>query len=349
MRELSREEIARLLHARSLGRPMPEALTIMQGDALAMLSKMPAESAQCCVTSPPYWGLRDYGVLGQMGQEETPEEFIAGMVAVFSEVRRVLKPNGTLWLNIGDSYCGAAGGFQGATGQRASRTHTARVRSKLCDGMKAKDLVGIPWMLAFALRADGWFLRQDIIWHKPNPMPESTLDRCTKSHEYIFLLSKSSSYFYDNEAIREKASDGTHPRLAGNKPAGWASGPGSHHPIDHNQTGQHRKTAAGTKNNASFNAAMAVMPETRNKRSVWTVPSAPFKEAHFATYPPDLIKPCILAGSRPGDVVLDPFGGSGTTGSVALELGRRAVLIELNPDYVAIIRRRTSVTPGLAL
>ncbi len=250
--------------------------------------------------------------------------------------------------------------------------------------MKAKDLVGIPWMLAFALRADGWYLRQEIIWHKPNPMPESITDRCTKAHESIFLLAKSSTYFFDSDAIKEKASAGTHARLPGNvnppkgqaayesgaaehrtkagllayaerkrmkSPAGWdrSKGEGGHGAF--HKDGRARKEDPGpnNRNNASFDAAMAVMPDTRNKRSVWTVPSAPFKEAHFATYPPDLIKPCILAGCPVGGVVLDPFGGSGTTGAVALDLGRRAILIELNPEYIAIMRRRTSVTVGLGL
>lgn len=301
-------------------------LTLLLGDCRAEMATLPDASVDCCVTSPPYWGLRDYNVAGQMGQEETPEAFIAGMVAVFREVRRVLKPDATCWINIGDSY--AAGGMGPGSGKqltvRGTQTggHMDKPR-KPPVGLKQKDLVGIPWMLAFALRADGWYLRQEIIWAKPNPMPESVRDRCTKAHESIFLLSKSPTYYFDAGAIKE---EGAEPNRQRNDRVGGVNG----HAVRHSE--------------GSVMGASAL----RNKRSVWTVPSAPCKEAHFATYPPALIKPCILAGCPVGGVVLDPFGGSGTTGQVALELGRRAILIELNPDYMALIRRRTMVTPGFA-
>lgn len=329
-------------------------LTIQHGDCRDLLPWVADGLVDCCVTSPPYWGLRDYGVAGQIGQEATPEEFVETMVRVFREVRRVLKPEGTLWLNLGDSYAGSG-----------------------LPGLKPKDLVGIPWRVALALQADGWWLRQDIIWHKPNPMPESVTDRCTKAHEYVFLLSKGERYYFDQEAIKEKSSEGTHPRRAMKTPDGWdtSRGEGGHGVFHKNgrekgktswkgsefhtgKTGGHQQgraqgerkfdPGAGNKNNASFDAALAVMPESRNKRSVWTVATKPYKEAHFATYPPDLVKPCILAGCPAGGLVLDPFGGSGTTGEVALELGRRALLMELSGEYLKLIHRRCAgVTPGL--
>lgn len=345
-------------------------LTILQGDALARLRELPDESVQCCVTSPPYWGLRDYGVEGQIGLESTPEEFIARLVEVFEEVRRVLKRDGTCWVNMGDCY---------ETGTNASRgtSKTAKhgywnnsaINLRVSAGLKPKDLVGQPWMLAFALRGAGWYLRSDIIWSKPNPMPESCKDRPTKSHEYLFLLTKSQRYYYDYEAILEPVTGGAHARGGGVNPkaiavpGGWATGSGSHSAIDHskpggsykgsvpgrmNGPGQERRSK-NPRQNASFSAAVTDLVELRNKRSVWNVAPFAYAEAHFATFPPDLIKPCILAGSRPGDMVLDPFGGSGTTGQVALELGRRATLIELNPEYVKLIERRTSVTLGLGL
>lgn len=325
-------------------------LDVRQGDCREVLRGLPDESVQCCVTSPPYFGLRDYGCAGQIGQEATPQEFVAVMVEVFREVRRVLKRDGTCWVNLGDSYstnpCGSHG-YQDGRVNRAERTSAGLVA-----GLKPKDLIGIPWRVAFALQEDGWYLRQDIIWSKPNPMPESVTDRCTKAHEYLFLLTKSERYYWDQEAILEPVSPNTHARLSQNVQAqigseranGGAKTNGAVKAV-----GRKFDPGAGNKNNASFDAAMAIMQEVRNKRSVWTVATMPYKEAHFATYPPDLIKPCILAGSRPGDVVLDPFGGSGTTGEVALELGRRALLIELNPEYIGIIERRTDVTPGLAL
>ena len=267
--------------------------------------------AQMCVTSPPYFGLRDYGHEGQIGLEQTPEQYIAAMVEVFRCVRDVLADDGTLWLNIGDSYASnpASGGAQSSkmTGGEHKRTPAER-KYQRPDGCKPKDLVGIPWMLAFALRADGWYLRQDIIWSKPNPMPESVRDRCTKAHEYLFLLAKAERYFFDNEGMREDAVKGA---------AGSSFNTG--------------KTATHQMGRSSD--AERVEDGTRNRRSVWTVATVPYKGAHFATFPPALIEPCILAGSRPSDVVLDPFFGSGTTGMVAQNLGRRWLGCELNPAY----------------
>jgi DNA modification methylase len=352
------------------------SLTIHVGDALEVLQTLPDGCVQCCVTSPPYWGLRDYGVPGQIGMEATPEEFCAVMVRVFREVRRVLRPDGTCWVNMGDAYAndGKWGGSTGGKHVSALHGNSGVGRQKKTTGLKPKDLCGIPWRVAFALQADGWYLRSDIIWHKPNAMPESVTDRPTKSHEYLFLFSKSMNYYYDQHAITEPCSDGTHPRrpVNGKTPAGWdtSTGEGGHSSVHKNgrdswkgsqfhsgKTGDHqlgrsqteRKHDQGTKNNASFDAAMAVMPERRNKRTVWTVPTAPYKEAHFATYPSALIRPCILAGSRPGDTVLDPFLGSGTTGMVALELGRKCIGIELNPEYAALARKRCAITPGMAI
>ena len=272
--------------------------------------------AQTCVTSPPYYGLRDYGHDGQIGLEETPEEYIAAMVEVFSCVRDVLADDGTLWLNIGDSYAG--NNSQASNNGRAGFGNPReRVVSRTGEGLKTKDLIGIPWMLAFALRADGWYLRQDIIWHKPNPMPESVTDRCTKAHEYIFLLSKSSKYYYDHEAIKEE----------GIIPAGTMAAKGS----------------AERQNQKGVNARPPEYKEydgQRNKRSVWTVTTKPYEGAHFAVFPTDLIEPCILAGAAAGGIVLDPFMGSGTTAQVAQTLGRKYLGCELNPDYKALQDKR---------
>lgn len=243
------------------------------------------KSVQMCVTSPPYFGLRNYGVEGQIGLEQTPEEYIAAMVEVFRCVRDVLADDGTLWLNLGDSYG------------------------------KGKQLLGIPWRVALALQADGWVLRQDIIWHKTNPMPESVRDRCTKAHEYVFLLSKSERYFFDSEAIKEPAD-----------------------PANHRDSRGIRRTPDGQSDHSGFKNGRHY--ETRNKRDVWSVPVKPYKGAHFATFPPALIEPCILAGSRPGDIVLDPFMGSGTTAQVVLQHGRRAIGCELNSEYIDLIHQR---------
>lgn len=427
-------------------------MKLLTGDALTMLKTLPDESVRCCVTSPPYWGLRDYGtaiwtggdatcdhkpriqprgerrkgklvgstetvdagtvqrhchcgavrVDKQIGLEPSPEEFIAKLVAVFAEVRRVLTKDGTLWVNIGDSYASDGGmrrnnngsgshsslGWPGqdpATLNKVQGMNLPRLQS----GAKAKDLVGIPWMLAFALRADGWYLRQDIIWAKPNPMPESVTDRCTKSHEYVFLLSKSRRYFFDHEAIQEPIAQGTIDRLdqdvdgqqgstranGGTRPdrpmkalhqkgvAGWATGPGSHSSLDHNrERGEDEKfkdshaakvrksgnlarkpgSARGCPEGTGSNVSGSVPWEgaTRNKRSVWTIATVPFSEAHFATFPPELAENCIRAGTAPGDTVLDPFAGACTTLLVADRLGRNAIGIELNPQYADMGDRR---------
>jgi DNA modification methylase len=284
--------------------------------------------AQMCVTSPPYFGLRDYGHAGQLGLEQTPEQYIAAMVEVFRCVRDVLADDGTLWLNIGDSYASKPNGPAGMTKADsiaphvASRTAHARRSSQVPPGLKHKDLIGIPWMLAFALRADGWYLRQDIIWHKPNPMPESVTDRCTKSHEYLFLLSKGSRYYFDNEAVREASA---YPR-----------GPGNVRPLMRLPG----ERLSGTNANVRGSLHEIGRREMRNRRSVWTVATRPYKGAHFATFPPALIEPCIRAGSRAGDIVLDPFMGSGTTAAVALQLGRQYLGCELNPDYEPLQRER---------
>jgi DNA modification methylase len=304
---------------------------IRQGDVLKALAKLPDGSVDCCVTSPPYWGLRDYGMRGQIGLEKTPELYIERMVQVFREVRRVLSDRGTCWINIGDSYATGAGkvgqrpggGKQGAA-WKGAMTQPNRLPQI---GLKAKDLVGIPWMLAFALRADGWYLRSEIIWHKPNPMPESVRDRPTKSHEQIFLLTKSQTYHYDADAIKEPAS-GVNPK---------ANGPNSRMEIDRDP--QHAKRPRH-KQNPSFSAAVKDTVDFRNKRSVWTVATAPYKGAHFATFPPKLIEPCILAGCPLGGVVLDPFAGAGTTGLVALRHGRKFLGIELNAEYCALANAR---------
>jgi DNA modification methylase len=331
------------------------SLTVLQGDCLEQLRTLPDASVQCCVTSPPYWGLRDYGVAGQLGLEKTPEEYVAKMVAVFHEVRRVLMDAGTCWVNLGDSYAASEGQRKAtdAAGspKQVSNAGSIRVGSRCAAGLKPKDLVGIPWMTAFALRADGWYLRQDIIWSKPNPMPESVQDRCTKAHEYIFMLSKRARYFYAAEAIREKPA-----REWWNEPRTEPGNP------DRNDGGgvQSRprrtdKQRGHSRRHDGFNDRWDAMEKSEqqingaNKRSVWNIATNPYAEAHFATFPPALIKPCILAGSKPGDTVLDPFGGSGTTGMVALELGRKALLIELNPDYIKLIHQRCDVTPGLPL
>lgn len=304
---------------------------ILIGDCLESVKGLPDQSVNCCVTSPPYFGLRDYGHAGQIGLESTPDEFIAKLVAVFREVKRVLRDDGTLWVNIGDSYSGSGRGAmgdgtpsdRGDAKQGTNRGTTVGVFKKVDSGLKPKDLIGIPWMLAFALRADGWYLRQDIIWSKPNPMPESVTDRCTKAHEYIFMLSKSARYYFDSAAISEPATNAGKVVSLGEKSmsAGQANGANI--------------TASGNGLADSYTVV-----ETRNKRSVWTVTTKPFSEAHFATFPPDLIEPAILAGCPAGGTVLDPFGGAGTTGLVCDRLQRNAILCELNPAYAEMARKR---------
>jgi DNA modification methylase len=313
--------------------------TILTGDSLQNLRGLPDQSVHTCVTSPPYFGLRDYGMPGQIGLEDTPEAFVARLVEVFREVRRVLRDDGTLWLNLGDSYAAARGGTHqpaetlagGKGGKSADGANVNRdrhdgynpTRNAPAIGLKHKDLIGIPWRVAFALQADGWYLRQDIIWHKPNPMPESVRDRCTKAHEYLFLLSKSGRYFFDAEAIKEPAVYANSGRSSATK---------------HDLSGDRKRN--GSTNAPSFRA----IAETRNRRSVWTVTTKPFAGAHFATFPPDLIEPCILAGCPAGGTVLDPFFGAGTTGLVAQKHGRDCVGIELNPAYVEIAQKRLGMS-----
>ena len=293
------------------------------GDCRETMRRWASEGvkAQTCVTSPPYFGLRDYGSEGQIGLEQTPEKYITALVEVFRCVRDVLADDGTLWLNLGDSYAA----------NRAYQVPSTK-GSVVPDGLKPKDLIGIPWMLAFALRADGWWLRQDIIWHKPNPMPESVRDRCTKAHEYVFLLSKSERYFFDSESMKEPATSNSSGAAASFK----RSGSKREQTIPGQGYGTHRPE----REDVAYN-------ETRNRRSVWTVATRPYKGAHFATFPPALIEPCILAGSRPGDIVLDPFMGSGTTAQVSLAQCRQYLGCELNPDYGPLQQKRIAAITQL--
>jgi DNA modification methylase len=330
---------------------------IICGDALEKLKELAPGQFDCCVTSPPYWGLRDYKSEGQLGLEPRPEDYVDRLVGIFREVRRVLKKDGTLWLNMGDCYVTGSGkmgarsrgnrprGKSSLAGNSQLETMEAPARPQIA-GLKPKDLAGIPWRVAFALQADGWWLRQDIIWSKPNPMPESVVDRPTKSHEYIFLLAASEKYHYDAAAIREPASwDDKRKRI----PSGWQTDQGGHH----ERIGNYKPRHSGNKGR-KFGGEDGQRPNDhlgkgvpwfdrdgkRNKRSVWTVTTKRCPEAHFSTFPEKLIEPCILAGCQPGGVVLDPFFGAGTTGIVALRLGRNFVGIELNPDYVEMAQRR---------
>jgi DNA modification methylase len=358
---------------------MTPNLTILCGDSRETLRSLPSESVQCAVTSPPYWGLRNYGVDGQLGLEKIPEEYVKNLVLVFREIRRVLRNDGTVWLNLGDSYnSGPAGARNSKRWPKQSRNDHKPERA-ISPTVKPKDLIGIPWRVAFALQKDGWWLRSDIIWSKPNPMPESVRDRPTKSHEYIFLLTKSGHYFYDAEAIREPISPASVKRIS--------------QPNLLNQTGGEKDYRNGINKNRSLRKTLENFSENasgRNKRSVWTFSTRPYKGAHFATFPTDLVLPCVLAGTsehgccvncgapylrivKKGDsnleqqracggwkktcqcetdavkpcTVLDPFGGSGTTGQVAIEEGRKAIICELNPKYIPLIEKRTHVTPGL--
>ena len=385
-------------------------VTVYQGDVLACLADLPDESVDCCVTSPPYWGLRDYGVAGQIGLEPTPDEYVAKLVAVFREVRRVLRKHGTLWLNLGDSYAGSWGAQSrgNTTGEASSRLEGTSMLSarqivshppgqtgagslKRTPGLKNKDLVGIPWRVALALQADGWYLRSDIIWAKPNPMPESVTDRPTKSHEYVFLLSKSERYFFDADAIAEAVADTSIARWNQNvgaqdgsdrvpgktngkmKAAGGpvrpqairavelarAAGLTDEHvaairSVGITDAGKAQTTQDGFGKNAQDVQALAdeakaalggyyrefLISARRNARTVWTIATQPYHEAHFATFPRELPERCIKAGSPGGGLVLDPFAGSGTTLAVARDLGRRAIGIELNPEYVRLIEKR---------
>lgn len=298
---------------------------ILTGDVRQRLAELPEKTVQCVVTSPPYWGLRDYGRDGQIGLEQTPQEYVAEMVAVFREVWRVLADDGVLWLNLGDSYTGSGKGPAGNLGAAHNERHMEHIHSAIVpDGLKRKELVGIPWRVAFALQEDGWYLRQDIIWAKPNPMPESVTDRCTKAHEYIFMLTKNARYYFDNHAIKE--------------PAIWS---------EDKRAGKGRLTYDGKRQgeNGTGQEAFVAIKDTRNKRDVWTIPTRPFKGAHFAVMPEALVEPCILAGSRPGDTILDPFTGSGTVGLVALRHNRNFIGTELNPEYAQIAANR--ITDGV--
>ena len=374
---------------------------IYHGDTRELLKNLPDKSIDCCVTSPPYWGLRDYGVDDQIGLEKTPEKFVETMVLIFREVRRVLKTEGTLWLNLGDSY--ASNGKNRSENQAvlksslnggmSTQCQSLKQQSKIVSGLKPKDLIGIPWRVALALQEDGWWLRQDIIWHKPNPMPESVTDRCTKSHEYMFLLSKSKRYYFDNKAIKEPVGQKGNAKsfrggcyingnrdnallgkrtVAGNSkvkiPSGWDTEPGSHGTFHrkgradskHKTHGKHSgqdKNSAGRRIVENVKKARAAgaahdspFGEKRNKRSVWTVATYPYKKAHFATFPAKLIEPCVLAGCPKDGVVLDPFMGSGTTGFVARENNRNFIGFELNEDYIKIANDRIkNAEPQLVL
>ncbi len=335
------------------------SIRILQGDCREVLRTLADASVQCCVTSPPYFGLRDYGHAGQIGLEQAPADYVEQMVQVFREVRRVLADDGTLWLNLGDSYAGS----WGAQSREHAGKHAPNVSALSANqlvaaqrkasgtgsipagsGLKPKDLIGIPWRVAFALQADGWYLRQDIIWHKPNPMPESVRDRCTKAHEYVFLLSKSEQYHFDTEAMQEPASG------SNNHPPHGGPVPGKPQQSRVRSSGnKERKARPGTpaENTASQAGSVPWAGSTRNKRSVWTIATQPFSEAHFATMAPELAETCIRAGCPEGGTVLDPFGGAGTTGLVADQLQRHAVLCELNPDYIAIARRRIAADAPL--
>ncbi len=355
---------------------------IYEGDVRKRISEIPDGSVQTCVTSPPYFGLRDYGRDGQIGLEPTPDQFVSSMVDVFREVRRVLRDDGTLWLNLGDSYWSAKGAPHGVDPKQGARRGFSRPQDRAPPaGLKAKDLIGIPWRVAFALQADGWYLRQDIIWHKPNPMPESVTDRCTKAHEYVFLLSKGPRYYFDADAIAERAErgsagsalDGGKTALPQGKRMAVGDRPQARRARElaekHGLTDAHiaairsagvsdagkaLTTTNGTGKNtdevkrlaAEAKAALGgyyrefLISDKRNKRSVWTVATQPFKGAHFATFPQKLIEPCILAGAPVGGIVLDPFGGAGTTGVVCERLQRTSFLCELNPEYVEMMRSR---------
>jgi DNA modification methylase len=336
------------------------------GDCREVLSSLPSGSAQCCVTSPPYYGLRDYGVAGQIGLEPTPDEYVAEMVAVFREVRRVLRDDGVLFLNIGDSYHNLRTHMNGGAPTNTVHRGTARDgtegfgrtnRSHRLPGIKDKDLIGIPWLLAFALRADGWFLRSDIIWHKPNPMPESVRDRPTSAHEHVFLLTKGPRYYYDAEAVMQPMAAASALRLAQDVDAQAGSdrangGTRADRPMKALRPKGNARTFRGGiyTGGAAFDNSADMARDSHgnapnesglvNLRNVWTIATRPFKGAHFATMPPYLAERCILAGSRPGDVVLDPFGGAGTTGVAADRLGRHSVLIDLSTDYAAMAEAR---------
>lgn len=337
--------------------------TIITGDALTTLRTLPDQSVQCCVTSPPYWGLRDYGVPGQIGLESSPQEYVAALLPVFQEVKRVLRADGTLWLNLGDSYIGYHGNKRAhgsaAPSDKDGYRENMRATSVGANGLKNKDMAGIPWRVAFALQDAGWYLRCDCIWAKPNPMPESVQDRPTRAHEYLFILSKSERYYYDHVSVREPSS----PSRKGNAKTFRGGGAYTGGRSFDNSTDAVRDSHGNTPQDGSRREEQAVTrysarhgvdikgggqgrgeiiysPYTRNRRSVWSIATHPFPAAHFATFPPELVRPCILAGCPAGGVVLDPFFGAGTVGVVCVEEGRRYLGIELNPEYVDMAEQR---------
>lgn len=336
---------------------------ILVGDCRTRMAELPDSSVHCCVTSPPYFGLRDYGVAGQMGLEPTPDAYVENLVEVFRGVRRVLRDDGTLWLNLGDSYCNSNGYARAQPEyQRKGRNDAPandRDLSKLHEaGFKTKDLIGIPWRVAFALQADGWYLRQDIIWHKPNPMPESVRDRCTKAHEYLFLMAKADRYYFDGKAIKEIAVGGVPGNIhhkhtsayeSGDDKARTKAGLVAYAERQRSRRDSFKRDASKRAQAIPGQSVGTHRPDraendydlsTRNRRSVWTVATRPFAGAHFATFPPALIEPCIMAGAPAGGTVLDPFGGAGTTGLVADRFGRNSILCELNPEYAEMARDR---------
>jgi DNA modification methylase len=311
-------------------------VTILLGSALDILKTIPDSTIQCVVTSPPYFGLRDYGIDGQIGVEHTPMEYINNLLSIFREVKRTLKNDGTLWVNIGDSYAGSMNGsndHRNKDGLGMVPSDRYKGQKPGLAGLKSKDLIGIPWMLAFALRSDGWYLRQDIIWSKPNPTPESVKDRCTKSHEYIFLFSKSKHYYYNAEAIKEPQKYTSIRRAYSNNNVS-----------ERKDANSNEYAISGNSQNKSYELMRNKLENgwdpNRNKHDVWTITTKPYKGAHFASYPPDLIDPCILAGSRPGDTILDPFNGSGTTGEVAIRHRRNYIGIEIKPEYIKLTNKR---------
>lgn len=328
---------------------------ILTGDCRDVLRSLPDESVHCVVTSPPYFGLRDYGVAGQIGLEDTPAAFVAEMVAVFSDVRRVLRKDGTLWLNLGDSYANDSkwGGSTSGKHVKANHGDSGIGRRRHNTGLKSKDLIGIPWRVAFALQSDGWYLRSDIIWHKPNPMPESITDRPTSAHEHVFLLTKSERYAYDADAIREAESVPNWDDSS--RTFGGVNKHGAN--VQHGERTTGRVATKRVRGVPPRHAAYESSDQSgldsvgrgggRNARNVWTIATRPYPEAHFATFPPDLAERCIKAGCPVGGTVLDPFGGAGTTGLVADRLGRDAILIELNPAYAALARDRLSRDGGM--
>ena len=310
--------------------------TIVIGDCLDVMRQMPDGCAHTCVTSPPYWGLRDYGIDGQLGLEKTPEEYVEHMVEIMQEVRRVLRDDGTLWLNLGDSYANNSNGSRpsassclgsGPGGASKYRDECDYASKTIPAGLKPKNLVGIPWRVAFALQADGWWLRSDIIWHKPNCMPESVRDRPTKAHEYVFLLAKSKQYYYDQDAIREETTDPeyrTRGKIRPTKDPMWAESKQGD-----NRGGLHNQPGGRT---------------SRNRRTVWTISTKPFSGAHFATFPEALIEPCIKAGCPTGGIVFDPFMGAGTTAVAAKKLKRHFIGCDINPEYVRLANERVANT-----